>query len=73
MLIVLYPDMLYLAPELLRESPDDFDFLLGSQAGDIYAFAIIMQEISMKDIPYAIERRRKPLNGMRMLMNHHLL
>ena len=63
LLIVLIPDMLYLAPELLRESPDDFNIGLGSQAGDIYAFAIIMQEISMKDIPYAIERRRKPLNG----------
>ncbi|ESN91984.1 hypothetical protein HELRODRAFT_90075 [Helobdella robusta] len=55
-------DALYLAPELLQISKGNFLSEQGSPEGDVYAFGIIMQEVIMWDVPYAIERQNKPIS-----------
>jgi hypothetical protein len=44
-----YRDLLWTAPELLRmkQRPD-----VGTQKGDIYSFAIVVQEIAYRAQPY---------------------
>lgn len=44
--------MLWTAPELLRTSPEDLP-MYGTKEGDIYSFGIIMQEVALRDEPYA--------------------
>lgn len=45
------PDLLWTAPELLRESNGAGR---GSQPGDVFAFAIIMQEVIVRGEPYCM-------------------
>lgn len=40
--------LLWTAPELLRE-----DNIQGSQAGDVFSFGIVLQEVMIRDKPYA--------------------
>ena len=45
------PELLWTAPEILRKSSD---IRLGySQKGDVYSFAIILQEICTRSEPYS--------------------
>jgi len=45
----LYRDQLWTAPELLRMTSRP---VVGTQKGDVYSFAIIMQEIMYRGAPY---------------------
>ena len=49
-------DLLWTAPEHLRaiSSKDQKDVQLGSQAGDVYSFSIIMQEIILRGAPFCM-------------------
>lgn len=44
-------NLLWTAPELLRIDPHKWP-VYGTQAGDVYSYAIILQEIISKDLPY---------------------
>lgn len=44
-------DLLWKAPELLR---DESLMLKGTQAADIFSFAIIMQEVVVRGAPYCM-------------------
>ncbi|TPP61763.1 Guanylate cyclase [Fasciola gigantica] len=44
-------ELLWTAPEHLRESPDAH---FGSQKGDVYSFAIVMQELICRSTPYGM-------------------
>ena len=44
--------LLWTAPELLNSS----DAYYRTQAGDVYSFGVILQEIALQDEPYAVER-----------------
>lgn len=48
---VLLADLLWTAPELLRESRGEGR---GTQSGDIFSFAIIMQEVIVRGEPYCM-------------------
>ena len=48
----LYRDQLWTAPELLRMTIRP---VVGTQKGDVYSFAIIMQEIMYRAAPYFID------------------
>ena len=52
MLFVL--DMMYIAPEILRMSARNRP-LYGTKEGDVYSFAIILQEAVLVSQPYAID------------------
>ena len=45
-------DMLWMAPEHLRQRETIPERAIGSQKGDIYSFAIIVSEIMSKNTPY---------------------
>ncbi|UYV65194.1 GUCY2D [Cordylochernes scorpioides] len=45
-------DLLWTAPEILREEDDEELFQRGTKTGDIYSFAIVMQEIITRGAPY---------------------
>jgi len=47
-------DMLWTAPELLRIPPEEQP-MYGTREGDVYSFGIIMQEIALRDEPYATQ------------------
>ena len=47
-------DKLWVAPELLRQRQDDTGN--GSQAGDVYSFGIIMQELLFRALPFFLDR-----------------
>lgn len=49
-------DLLWTAPEHLRSTTirDQVVISIGSQAGDIYSFAIIMQEIIVRGAPFCM-------------------
>lgn len=49
--LVLIADLLWTAPELLRESRGEGR---GTQSGDIFSFAIIMQEVIVRGEPYCM-------------------
>ena len=55
-------DALYLAPELLRIEEGLLDSVYGTKEGDLFAFGIIMQEVTLWDQPYALERQYQPLS-----------
>ena len=44
--------LLWRAPELLISS----DLTKGTQAGDVYSFGVIFQEITLQDEPFALDR-----------------
>lgn len=46
-----FADMLWSAPELLR---DVAQMRRGTQAGDVYSFAIIMQEVVLRGEPFCM-------------------
>jgi hypothetical protein len=48
-----YRDLLWMAPELLR-LPDDQRPPNGTQKGDVYSFAIVLQEIIYRALPYFV-------------------
>lgn len=54
-------ELLWSAPELLRLNPIDWP-PCGTQAGDIYSLGIIMQEVHMRDLPFA-QDELLPLEG----------
>ena len=47
-------ELIWTAPELLRQPPE-FRPVHGTKAGDVYSFAIILQEVILVDVPYAID------------------
>ena len=49
---LVFLDQLWTAPELLRMKRSDRP-MYGTKAGDVYSFAIIMQEIETRDEPFA--------------------
>lgn len=55
-------DALYLAPELLRIEEGLLDSVYGTKEGDLFAFGIIMQEVTLWDQSYALERQNQPLS-----------
>ena len=46
--LIVFSDQLWTAPELLRQS----GWSSGTQKGDIYSFAIILQEIIVRGLPF---------------------
>lgn len=49
--VVLFADLLWTAPELLR----DCGLLRrGTQSGDVYSFAVVMQEVLLRGDPYCM-------------------
>ena len=63
-MFICYPEMLYIAPEYLRSADSkELDEESAKQARDVYAFAIIMQELALRNLPFALERQRKPIVG----------
>jgi len=46
-----YRDQLWTAPELLRMTNRPIN---GTQKGDVYSFAIILQEIAFRAMPYFV-------------------
>ena len=50
LLIVSLPDLLWKAPELLREADPP---LCGTKKGDVYSFAIILEEFHTLKSPYS--------------------
>lgn len=48
---IIFLDLLWKAPELLR---DDSLMLKGTQTGDVFSFAIIMQEVVVRGAPYCM-------------------
>jgi guanylate cyclase 2F len=51
-----YSDLLWTAPEHLRQTTirDQVVMSIGSQAGDIYSFGIIMQEVIVRGTPFCM-------------------
>ncbi|XP_060810271.1 guanylate cyclase 2D isoform X2 [Amyelois transitella] len=47
-------DLLWTAPEILRETRHGTGGARGSQAGDVFSFAIIMQEVIVRGEPYCM-------------------
>ena len=54
-------DLLWTAPELLRELDRP---VYGTQKGDVYSYGIILQEIVVKDGPYALNEPMLEPKGM---------
>ncbi|ELU03633.1 hypothetical protein CAPTEDRAFT_166938 [Capitella teleta] len=46
-------DLLWMAPELLRMDPQSRP-IYGTQSGDVYSFAIVLQEIMFRSLPFFI-------------------
>ena len=65
-IFVQYPtyisDLVYTAPELLRLQRVNRP-TYGTKTGDIYAFAIIIQEAILMDKPYALDLQDMSLKG----------
>ena len=54
-------DMLWTAPEILVErNKADGTFVPGTQAGDVYSFAIIVQEIIYRNGPFWVGEDIQP-------------
>jgi len=54
-------DMLWTAPEILIEKNKGVDkFITGTQKGDVYSFAIIVQEILYRNGPFFICEDNQP-------------
>jgi len=55
-------DMLWTAPEILiaRNKADDGTFVPGTQEGDVYSFAIIVQEILYRNGPFFVCEDNQP-------------
>jgi hypothetical protein len=47
-------DLLWTAPELLRQPVDEWP-LCGTKEADVYSYAVIVSEILTKDLPYALQ------------------
>ena len=58
--IVLMSDMLWTAPEILVEKNANETFVPGTQAGDVYSFAIIVQEIIYRNGPFWVCEDHQP-------------
>lgn len=55
------PDMLWMAPEILVEkNKDEGAFVPGTQKGDVYSFAIIVQEILYRNGPFYLCENHPP-------------
>jgi len=60
-LVVLILDMLWTAPEILVErNKADGAFVRGTQKGDVYSFAIIVQEILYRKGPFYVDDEDQP-------------
>jgi hypothetical protein len=55
-IIIIYEDLLWTAPEHLRQTTirDQVVLSIGSQSGDVYSFAIIMQEVIVRGAPFCM-------------------
>jgi len=54
-------EMLWTAPEILIERNEaDGAFVSGTQEGDVYSFAIIVQEMLCRNGPFYVSEQYKP-------------
>ncbi len=61
--INLFSEPLWISPELLR-IPDENRPKYGTQAGDVYSYGIILQELILKGSPFANELEQLPVEGI---------
>lgn len=63
---ILFAEPLWTSPELLR-IPAESRPTYGTQAGDVYSYGIILQELILKGSPFANELEQLPVEGIAYL------